>query len=62
MLDAFATELGSVASPEFIGVDPQGWDKHLVRHERGTEDERTPGSTVIFTYENNDRTQLQTHK
>jgi bla regulator protein BlaR1 len=34
----YLAKLGPVSSFEFIGVDNQGWDKYLVRHEHGTEE------------------------
>jgi bla regulator protein blaR1 len=37
-MDAFVASLGPVASHEFIGVTPQGWDKYLVRHQKGVEE------------------------
>ena len=37
-ISAMDAKLGPVTSHEFIGVNPQGWDKYLVRHENGTEE------------------------
>lgn len=37
-IEATLGKLGPITSHEFIGVNPQGWDKYLVRHENGTED------------------------
>lgn len=36
--EATLRKLGPITSHEFVGVNPQGWDKYLVRHENGTED------------------------
>lgn len=36
-LEAMVGKLGPITSHEFIGVNPQGWDKYLVRHINGTE-------------------------
>lgn len=36
--EATLGKLGPITSHEFVGVNPQGWDKYLVRHENGTED------------------------
>lgn len=35
--EAIFGKLGPVTSNQFIGVNPQGWDKYLVRHANGTE-------------------------
>ncbi|GLQ49836.1 M56 family metallopeptidase [Dyella flava] len=37
-ISAMDAKLGPVTSHEFIGVNPQGWDKYVVRHENGTEE------------------------
>ena len=37
-IEAMSSKLGPITSHEFVGVNPQGWDKYLVRHENGTED------------------------
>ena len=36
--DIYLAKLGPATSHEFIGVTPQGWDKYLVRHEKGAEE------------------------
>jgi len=36
--EKYLAQLGAVTSYEFTGVNNQGWDKYLVRHQQGTED------------------------
>jgi bla regulator protein blaR1 len=36
--EKYLAQLGPVTSYQFVGVNKQGWDKYLVRHQQGTED------------------------
>ncbi len=36
--EKYLAQLGPVTSYQFAGVNDQGWDKYLVRHQQGTED------------------------